>query len=83
MRRTDGTAVPGFGSLEIREVRSQSTIYCASFFKDDGLYLSSDRMRYRKEIPMSDDLATLETQRSKLLEEFLGLGDRDPVPSPP
>src|SRR6516164_1470082 len=35
-------------------------------------------MRYRKEIPMSDDLATLETQRSKLLEEFLGLGDLRP-----
>ena len=27
---------------------------------------------------MSDDLATLETQRSKLLEEFLGLGDLRP-----
>lgn len=25
---------------------------------------------------MPDDLATLETQRSKLLEEFLGLGDQ-------
>ena len=28
---------------------------------------------------MSDDLATLETQRSKLLEEFLGLGDLRPA----
>src|SRR5207302_8472364 len=27
---------------------------------------------------MSDDLATLETQRSKLLEEFLALGDLRP-----
>lgn len=27
---------------------------------------------------MSDDLASLETQRSKLLEEFLGLGDLRP-----
>jgi hypothetical protein len=32
-------------------------------------------MRYREETFMSDDLATLETQRSKLLEEFLGLGN--------
>jgi hypothetical protein len=35
-------------------------------------------MRYREEIAMADDLATLETQRSKLLEEFLRLGDLRP-----
>src|ERR1700757_5521953 len=36
-------------------------------------------MRYTKETPfMSDDLATLETQRSQLLEEFLRLGDLRP-----
>jgi hypothetical protein len=32
---------------------------------------------------MSDDLATLETQRSELLEEFLRLGDLRPAPSLP
>src|ERR1700757_1451746 len=36
-------------------------------------------MRYTKETPfMSDDLTTLETQRSQLLEEFLRLGDLRP-----
>src|SRR6266481_1961002 len=32
----------------------------------------------REETPMPNDLATLETQRSKLLEEFLGLHDLRP-----
>jgi Family of unknown function (DUF6788) len=35
-------------------------------------------MRYRKEILMPDDVATLETQRARLLEEFLRLGDLRP-----
>jgi hypothetical protein len=38
----------------------------------------TDWLRYRKETLMSDDLATLETQRSELLEEFLRLGDLRP-----
>src|SRR5580658_3415999 len=40
--------------------------------------IRTDWLRYRKETLMSDDLATLETQRSELLEEFLRLGDLRP-----
>ena len=47
-----------------------------------GIMLSvsirTDWLRYRKETLMSDDLATLETRRSELLEEFLRLGDLRP-----
>jgi hypothetical protein len=43
-----------------------------------SVYIRTDWLRYRKETLMSDDLATLETQRSELLEEFLRLGDLRP-----
>ena len=43
-----------------------------------NVYIRTDNLRYRKEILMPDDVATLETQRSKLLEEFLRLGDLRP-----
>ena len=41
-------------------------------------YIRTDYLRYRKETPMPDDVATLLTERSKLLEEFLRLGDLRP-----
>jgi len=51
-----------------------------SFFCDIVLnvYIRADKLRYRKETLMPDDVATLQTERSKLLEEFLRLGDLRP-----
>jgi hypothetical protein len=43
-----------------------------------SVYIRTESLRYRKETRMSNDLATLESQRSQLLEEFLGLGDLRP-----
>jgi hypothetical protein len=43
-----------------------------------SVYVRTDWLRDRKETLMSDDLATLETLRSELLEEFLRLGDLRP-----
>jgi hypothetical protein len=43
-----------------------------------NVYIRADWLRYRKETLMSDDLATLEAQRSELLEEFLRLDDLRP-----
>lgn len=43
-----------------------------------NVYIRTDNIRYRKEILMPDDVATLETQRSQLLGEFLRLGDLRP-----
>src|SRR5205809_720617 len=42
------------------------------------VYIRTDNLRYRKESLMPDDVDTLETKRSKLLEEFLSLGDLRP-----
>src|SRR5437868_2484597 len=36
-----------------------------------NVYIRTDNLRYRKETLMPDDVDTLETKRSKLLEEFL------------
>jgi hypothetical protein len=51
-----------------------------SFFCDIVLngYIRTDNLRYRKETLMPDDVATLQTERSKLLEKFLRLGDLRP-----
>src|SRR5205823_14188642 len=43
-----------------------------------NVYIRTDNLRYRKETLMPDDVDTLETKRSKLLEEFLRLGDLRP-----
>ena len=43
-----------------------------------NVYIRTDNMQHRKESLMPDDVATLGTQRSKLLEEFLSLGDLRP-----
>src|SRR5439155_1575098 len=43
-----------------------------------NVYIRTDNLRYRKESLMPDDVDTLETKRSKLLEEFLSLGDLRP-----
>src|SRR5260370_15458742 len=43
-----------------------------------NVYIRTDNLRYRKETLMPEDVATLETKRSKLLEEFLSLGDLRP-----
>ena len=43
-----------------------------------NVYIRIDNLRYRKETLMPDDVDTLETKRSKLLEEFLSLGDLRP-----
>jgi hypothetical protein len=48
---------------------------CAIFL---NVYVRTDNLRYRKETLMPDDVATLQTERSKLLEEFLRLGDLRP-----
>src|SRR5437773_9769767 len=42
------------------------------------VYIRTENLRYRKESLMPDDVDTLETKRSKLLEEFLSLGDLRP-----
>ena len=43
-----------------------------------NVYIRTDNLRYRKETLMPEDVDTLETKRSKLLEEFLSLGDLRP-----
>src|SRR5271170_1583643 len=43
-----------------------------------NVYIRTDNLRYRKETLMPDDVDTLETKRSQLLEEFLSLGDLRP-----
>src|SRR5438094_9235932 len=43
-----------------------------------NVYIRTDNLRYRKESLMLDDVDTLDTKRSKLLEEFLSLGDLRP-----
>jgi hypothetical protein len=51
-----------------------------SFFCDlfSNVYIRPDNLRQRKGTLMPDDVAALETKRSKLLEEFLSLGDLRP-----
>jgi hypothetical protein len=49
--------------------------FCGMFL---NVYIRSVNLRYRKEILMPDDVDTLETKRSKLLEQFLSLGDLRP-----
>src|ERR1700686_880858 len=49
--------------------------FCGMFL---NVYIRTDNLRYRKETLMPDDVDTLETKRSKLLEEFLSLGDLRP-----
>ena len=49
--------------------------FCGMFL---SVYIRADNLRYRKETLMPDDVDTLETKRSKLLEEFLSLGDLRP-----
>ena len=43
-----------------------------------NVLIRTDNLRYRKKTLMPDDVATWETKRSKLLEEFLSLGDLRP-----
>src|SRR5260370_11855348 len=45
-----------------------------------NVYIRTDNLRYRKETLMPDDVDTLETKRSKLLEEVPSLGDLRPGP---
>src|SRR5712664_4543815 len=49
--------------------------FCGMFL---NVYIRTDNLRYRKETLMPDDVDTLEIKRSKLLEEFLSLGDLRP-----
>src|SRR2546425_13042429 len=49
--------------------------FCDMFL---NVYIRTDNLRYRKETLMPDDIDTLETKRSKLLEEVLSLGDLRP-----
>ncbi len=49
--------------------------FCGMFL---NVYIRTDNLRYRKETLMPEDVDTLETKRSKLLEEFLSLGDLRP-----
>lgn len=43
-----------------------------------NVYVRTDYLRYRKESLMPEDVDSLETKRSKLLQEFLSLGDLRP-----
>src|ERR1700682_4632375 len=49
--------------------------FCGMFL---SVYIRADKLRYRKETLIPDDVDTFETKRSKLREEFLSLGDLRP-----
>src|SRR5215469_1507391 len=63
------------GADDLEGESSSFSFFCDIFL---SVYIRTDNLRYRREIPMSNDLASLESQRSQLLEDFLGLGDLRP-----
>src|SRR5204863_755369 len=66
------------GSAGVRGVGVVSIKFLYLWQYSERIYTYRLDTVQREETPMPDDLATLETQRSKLLEEFLDLGDLRP-----